>query len=173
MYFSTFFLKEYSELPKSEKAGEEIDKAAAMLYGLIHARFLLTSRGLQLLAQKYKESEFGKCPRVSCNNHSVLPVGLSDLPGVSTLKIYCPCCKEVYNNPKAKYSHVDGAYFGRTASHLLELYQPELFPNSSPLNYVPTIYGFRIHPSAWKTNSGVDASSEPSSSNKQSANEMK
>ena len=27
-------------------------------------------------------------------------MGLSDKPNVDSVKLYCPCCKEIYNPPK-------------------------------------------------------------------------
>ena len=42
----------------------EIYKDATELYGLIHARFLITPRGLSLAHHKYSQADFGQCPRV-------------------------------------------------------------------------------------------------------------
>jgi hypothetical protein len=37
------------------------------------------------------------CPRrVLCDGQPCLPVGNSDLPGVSTVKIFCPKCEDIY-----------------------------------------------------------------------------
>eukprot|EP01091_Cochliopodium_minus_P006146 TRINITY_DN16025_c0_g1_i1.p1 TRINITY_DN16025_c0_g1~~TRINITY_DN16025_c0_g1_i1.p1 ORF type:complete len:215 (+),score=57.32 TRINITY_DN16025_c0_g1_i1:85-729(+) len=141
---------DYSEIQNMENISDEIDKSANLLYGMIHARFLITSRGISLLSQKYRNGDFGICPRVLCDAQKVLPVGLSDLPNHNTVKFYCPKCKEIYNNGKPKYSHLDGAYFGRTAPHLLELLHRDLFNFSSHPHsqYIPKIFGFKIHPSS-------------------------
>ena len=113
-----------------------------MLYGLIHVRFILTSRGMSAMFEKYKVEtasaqmgsrfvnassgsecaigiqseyhgrcvhlmlpqvcEFGRCPRVLCNGQPCLPVGTADVPRQSTVKIFCPKCKDIYF-PRSKY----------------------------------------------------------------------
>lgn len=44
----------------------EIYQEATDLYGLIHARFIMTNRGLILMKEKYIQGRFGTCPRVLC-----------------------------------------------------------------------------------------------------------
>ena len=39
-----------------------------MLYGLIHARFIVTTRGLDAMLKKYRLAEFGRCPRMLCRD---------------------------------------------------------------------------------------------------------
>lgn len=46
--------------------------------------------------------EFGRCPRVLCNGQPCLPVGSADVPRQSTVKIFCPKCKDIYY-PRSKY----------------------------------------------------------------------
>lgn len=45
----------------------EVYNQAAELYGLIHARFILTPHGLMLMKSKYLMGRFGVCPRVLCD----------------------------------------------------------------------------------------------------------
>merc|ERR1712216_871472 len=96
----------------------DVESAAEMLYGLIHARYILTSRGMVAMLEKYKQCHFGRCPRVYCNNHPCLPVGASDVFRTATVKIFCPKCDDIYF-PRSKYQgNIDGAYFGTTFPHL-------------------------------------------------------
>lgn len=87
------------------------DRSAKLLYGLIHARFILTTQGLELMYQKCMEGQFGFCPRMLCNNTRLLPVGKYDLPGYDTLRFYCPRCDDIYIDSGIK-SKLDGAFFG-------------------------------------------------------------
>ena len=68
------------------------------LYGLIHARFILTSEGLQMMKDKYSKNEFGVCPRILCNRQSVLPIGKYEDLSIARVKVYCPKCKDIYES---------------------------------------------------------------------------
>lgn len=132
---------------------EQVDKAAKHLYGLIHARWAITNKGLTLMAEKMKRKEFGKCPRVLCQDQPVVPVGLSDIPGIKGVKLYCPKCEDVYNPSSKKQMGIDGAYFTTSLPHLILQMYPMLLPAKSssaghdqpPTRYVPKIFGFKIH----------------------------
>ncbi|KAE8679486.1 Casein kinase II subunit beta [Hibiscus syriacus] len=52
--------------------------------------------------EKYRNYDFGRCPRVYCCGQSCLPVGQSDIPPSSTVKIYCPKCEDIYY-PRSKF----------------------------------------------------------------------
>ena len=102
-----------------------IESSAEMLYGLIHQRFICSRAGIQHMSEKYELNHFGVCPRTNCNMARALPVGLSDIPGEDTVKLFCPSCLDVYVPPNSRFQTVDGAFFGRTFSALFLLTFPE------------------------------------------------
>ena len=132
----------------TEEQHELVEGAAEVLYGLIHVRYVLTSRGLNAVAEKFKNVGFGRCPRVLCDGQPCLPVGTADLPRQGTVKIFCPKCQDIFC-PRSKYqSNVDGAYFGTTLPHLLLMTMPALRPAQPVVPYVPRVFGFKLHSSA-------------------------
>ena len=54
-----------------------IYQEATDIYGLIHARFIITQKGLTIMRDKYIKGVFGVCPRVLCERQHVLPIGMS------------------------------------------------------------------------------------------------
>ncbi|KAH0929421.1 hypothetical protein HID58_015148 [Brassica napus] len=127
----------------TDEQNELIESSAEMLYGLIHARYILTSKGFLSMVNKYDKHEFGRCPRVYCSGQSCLPVALSDVPGASTVKIYCPKCEDIYHQGS---SNIDGAYFGSAFPHLFLMYYPSRRPKKvSSQSYVPRVFGFNLH----------------------------
>ncbi|XP_077235129.1 casein kinase II subunit beta-1-like isoform X2 [Tasmannia lanceolata] len=129
----------------TEEQNELVESAAEMLYGLIHVRYILTSKGMSAMLDKYKNYDFGRCPRVYCCGQPCLPVGQSDIPRSSTVKIYCPKCEDIYY-PRSKYQgNLDGAYFGTTFPHLFLMTYAHLKPQKASQSFVPRIFGFKIH----------------------------
>lgn len=102
-----------------------IESSAEMLYGLIHQRFICSRAGIQQMSEKYDLGHFGVCPRYNCNMARTLPVGLSDIPGEDTVKLFCPSCLDVYVPPNSRFQTVDGAFFGRTFGALFLLTFPD------------------------------------------------
>eukprot|EP00983_Pelagomonas_calceolata_P053302 1143245-Pelagomonas_calceolata.AAC.8 len=50
-------------------------------------RYIVTARGLAAMLEKFKSCDFNRCPRVLCEGQACLPVGTSDIPGQSTVKM--------------------------------------------------------------------------------------
>lgn len=109
-----------------------VEASAELLYGLCHQRFILTRAGLQAMVSthiapapcaarkrvppqvdKYEAGVFGSCPRVYCNGCNVVPCGRSDLPGMDTVKLFCPNCNDIYTPPSSRFQGVDGAFRAR------------------------------------------------------------
>ncbi|TFK98169.1 casein kinase II, regulatory subunit [Pterulicium gracile] len=96
-----------------------LDVQARLLYGLIHARWIVTQRGLQKMLDKYKRADFGRCPRVLCTSQPLLPLGLTDLPYEKSVKLFCARCEDIYSPKSTRHGSIDGAYFGTTFAHLM------------------------------------------------------
>lgn len=122
----------------------ELYQSCTDLYGLIHARFIQTTIGLTIMREKYLAGKFGICARVLCEKHFVIPVGMSNDIRTSRVKVYCPRCQDVYY-PKDKSVELDGAYFGSSFPHVLLQAFPFLYPIQEHTNYIPKIYGFKVH----------------------------
>ncbi|KAG2073071.1 hypothetical protein BDR04DRAFT_1011868 [Suillus decipiens] len=119
-----------------------LDVQARLLYGLIHARWIVTARGLAKMLEKFKRVDFGRCPRVLCQSQPLLPVGLSDTPYEKSVKLYCGRCEDVYSPKSSRHGSIDGAYFGTSFPHLLFLVYPSLLPpKSGPVDPTPTSRG--------------------------------
>ncbi|KAL8663574.1 MAG: hypothetical protein Q9202_003762 [Teloschistes flavicans] len=127
---------------------EQIEKSARHLYGLVHARYITTTRGLAKMLDKYKKGDFGKCPRVLCSQHPLLPTGMSDNAHVQSVKLYCSKCEDLYNPKSSRHATIDGAYFGTSFTNILYQVYPALVPDKSKERYSPRVFGFKVHASA-------------------------
>lgn len=101
---------------------EKIIFSIFCLYGLLHAKYILTPPGQAKMLELYIYNSFPKCPRSKCEGLRCLPYGISEKPG-QNVKMYCPKCKTIYNYMK---NILDGAFFGPTYAHLLIRKFPEL-----------------------------------------------
>lgn len=144
----------------AEKEREKLEHSASHLYGLIHARYILTTRGLQRMVEKHKSGDFGYCPRVYCDKNPLLPIGLHDLPHQASVRLYCPRCEDLYIPRSTKHAMIDGAYFGTTFPGMLFQVYPSLVPAKTNERFVPKIFGFKIHEHAklarWQERKRVD-----------------
>mmetsp|Transcript_2761 Transcript_2761/g.3441 ORF Transcript_2761/g.3441 Transcript_2761/m.3441 type:complete len:239 (-) Transcript_2761:30-746(-) len=128
---------------------EMVENDAETLYGLIHARYILTNRGLHAMLQKYHNCDFGICPRVLCKGHPLLPKGISDTLNEESVKLYCAKCGNIYNSKYSRHDHVDGAFFGTTFPSLFFLTFPELMPQGSKDKFQPKVFGFKVSKNAY------------------------
>uniref|UniRef100_A0AAV2MDP8 Casein kinase II subunit beta n=1 Tax=Knipowitschia caucasica TaxID=637954 RepID=A0AAV2MDP8_KNICA len=93
-------------------------------------------------------------PASQCNKSELFSSfstsGLSDIPGEAMVKLYCPKCMDVYTPKSSKHHHTDGAYFGTGFPHMLYMVHPEYRPKRPANQFVPRLYGFKIHPMAYQ-----------------------
>jgi len=117
------------------------------LYGLIHARYIITTQGLAKMRKKMQNNVFGLCSEPEFQDCQVVPVGLSDHLRQGVPLGYCPASGEVHKMP-AWGNFLDGAYFGTTFPHLLLMQNPALHgPQGWPVDdtkYEPRIFGFKV-----------------------------
>ena len=66
------------------------------------------------------------------------------------LRARAPQCEDIYHTRSTRHEQIDGAYFGTTFPHLFFLTFPELKPAKSVETYVPRVFGFKIHHTAYK-----------------------
>jgi casein kinase II subunit beta len=125
---------------------QSIDDSAIRLYGLLHARFLLTRTALDQMRDKYSRNIFPCCPRYSCKSVTCLPYGTSDELDESVLRLYCPKCNEVYVADNPDFEVIDGAFFGPSWIHLFVSSFPEIVRTlrRGRTKPSPRLFGFRI-----------------------------
>mgnify|MGYP001030986596 CR=1 FL=1 len=124
---------------------EHINDYALTLYGMLHARFLSTNKGLELMYQKYQKSFFEACPRTFCHNILCIPYGNSNDFGNSTVKMFCPNCNDIYHVKNEECYFIDGACFGNSWVHLFLQKYPEIVPKKMPEKYVPRLFGYQLY----------------------------
>ncbi len=85
-----------------------------------------------------------------CDSQNLLPLGPSALPSISTLKTYCPTCKDVYAPPMQRHEDIDGSAFGPNFAHMFVKNFPTLFPPAAEkkVPFKGTAWGYKFHASA-------------------------
>ena len=120
--------------PSDNSVNEDLEEelqGIKEVYGLIHKRFITTSKGLALMREK----------------QVLIPVGLSEDTKYSKVKVYCPICGQVYkpSRHKGRSVSLDGAYFGTSFAQIFFMNYPDLKPKIKKEKvYIPKLYGFRI-----------------------------
>ncbi|KAI5960602.1 CKB1 [Candida pseudojiufengensis] len=137
-----------SELPNKSLLAH----SAELLYGLIHARYIVSKQGLTAMASKFEKNDFGSCPRYFCDGMHLIPVGSTDIPGQETVRLYCPCCNDIYIPSSSRYLNIDGAFFGTTFPGLLVKMFPEIenqcrirIQKFSQNDFGLKLFGFKIN----------------------------
>lgn len=138
-----FLRGQFYELPQ-EMTMKMLLKEAEKLYSLVHARYLLTYAGVKKVRKKYESGVFGKCPRVACNHHNLLPIGLTPSYGEEKVKAYCPCCHDIYNTTE----NLDGALFGPYFPHFLLQGAHDNIQFAEVKQNPQTFFGIPIEPNA-------------------------
>ncbi|ELP87844.1 casein kinase II subunit beta, putative [Entamoeba invadens IP1] len=137
----------------SRVSQEDLQQSAETLYGLVHARYILTLDGMKKMRVKVNQQAFGCCQRVKCDEQPLLPVGLYDTVGQETVKCFCPKCKDLYIPMDPHESKIDGSFIGMSFPHLYMLQYPDVvldsdssdsYDDSNSDVFCPTIYGFKI-----------------------------
>jgi casein kinase II subunit beta len=75
-------------------------------------------------------------------------MGLSDIPNLKPVKLYCARCEDIYNPKSSRHAAIDGAYFGTSFHNIIFQVYPALIPAKSTERYIPRVYGFKVHASA-------------------------
>ncbi|ODV98076.1 hypothetical protein PACTADRAFT_47897 [Pachysolen tannophilus NRRL Y-2460] len=128
-----------------------VEHSAELLYGLIHARYILTKQGLQAMAEKYENKKFGVCSRYHCDSMHLIPIGRYDQPGIETVRLYCPCCSDIYLPNSSRYLNIDGAFFGTSFAGLFVKMFPEIERQCNLRSkelFELKLFGFKINKSA-------------------------
>jgi casein kinase II subunit beta len=125
-----------------------VEIMAEKIYSLFHARYCLSNGGLKSVKTMFEKAAYGVCPRVGCNNFPLLPLGLDDDPDISTAKCFCGKCRESYQSPLIQHRHLDSSYFGSSLPHLFFHRYIKMAPVKNTTDYIPRIFGFKLHHSA-------------------------
>lgn len=126
---------------------KSIRRNTAIAYGLLHKRYIETPEGMEKMLHLYQSGVFGTCPRTLCESQKVLPYGEREVPNSSIVKLYCPCCQDLYLSPNNDHLQLDGAYFGSNFAHMFVLNYPLLFAKTKE-GFIGTLFGFKVHMSS-------------------------
>lgn len=75
-------------------------------------------------------------------------MGQHDVPGVSSAKLFCAKCEDLYNPKSSRHASIDGAYFGTSFHNILLQVYPGAVPVKTTRRYEPKVFGFKVHAAA-------------------------
>ena len=86
-------------------------------------------------------------------------MGLVDEPKHGdVVRLFCPGCQDVYNvSSPSMFRSIDGAFFGPTFPSLFFMTYEDLVPAKTSENYIPRVFGFKVHQSRKSVPSGHNA----------------
>ena len=122
---------------------EQVQKAAEVIYTLVHARYITSPRGLDTVRRMFRQGKsnptdanaiFGRCTRINCQGMPLLPLGVSDAydeegnMGIKRKAMrYCSSCGEAFYVWDSK---IDGSAWGPSFCHLfLMAHGNQVFPS--------------------------------------------
>ncbi|PVH15349.1 uncharacterized protein CXQ87_003187 [Candidozyma duobushaemuli] len=108
-----------------EEHRDALEHNARILYGLIHARYILSQRGLNKMFEN-------SLPLASTSSRWV-----ERSARINSVKLYCAKCEDLYNPKSGRHAIVDGAYFGTSF--------PAMFFQNFPMPF-QFIVGRLTHP---------------------------
>jgi len=111
-------LKDHQYTPEERQSGE-------FFYGLLHKRYVLTNAGIEKLAKNFDNALYGTCPKMACDQQTCLPIGESEVPSGSSVRLYCPRCRDLLTTDQ---SQLDGAFFGPSLPHMFFMVKPAKRP---------------------------------------------
>ena len=131
------------------------------LYGLVHARYIISPNGLHRMRKKFINGDYGICPRYYCRRQHVVPLGLTGIFNDNFPRVFCPNCQDIYDLEDKYFNRIDGSFYGPTFAMFFFLTYPDLFAAQAPnlaVNsrlanqqqskrdvYCPKIFGFKIY----------------------------
>jgi len=131
---------------------KRMHERATELFTLIHQRFILTTRGLKMMEQKYRNNGFGECPLITCNYQPLIPYGAYNELEKNTVKLFCPSCERLYHPSRVRHREIDGAFFGNTFANLFLITYPKYKINIPEQTEMPAprVFGIMVHPDAYE-----------------------
>jgi len=65
------------------------------------------------------------------------------------MKLFCARCRDLYDHNVPGGNYIDGAFFGSTFPHLFLQTYADLRPQRCTRQYVPRVFGFKVHQGQW------------------------